>query len=611
VLAAIGLTVADLFDEPRRRNGRDPGTTIEERYPYVDEQGDLLFEVVRYQGKEFRQRRPGAQGRWESNVRGVRRVLYRLPAVIEAARAGGTIYVVEGERDVHAIEAAGAVATTNPGGAGKWRPEFSAALRGADVIVVADKDEPGRNHAAQVASSLDGVAVSVRVVEAAEGKDARDHLVAGRGLDAFVPVADAGLAELGHTTQDPVKRGTAADDDAAGHKLTFLSPGGLRARLPEGTPWLWHGYIARGALTLLAGPSKVGKSTLLFALLRAMASGETTFLDRTLTPGPVVYLSEESGSSVIEKLDAAGIENDAPLGIVTREDAFPRPAWADSVNQAVGEARRLGAALIVVDTLASWAGLAAEQEKDAGAIQAAIEALTKAAAAGIAVILIHHHRKGGGEDGEAIRGSSALVAAVDVIAEVTRPPASDRPPANRRIVTALSRWPATPDAIAVEKRDDGSYELVGVGGREEIRHQAAEQRLLEAMPVAGEGVTQEALADETGLSKQRVGELCRRLVRDDRATQAGKGRKGNPYLYRRAEPRFGNPIRNGPPEGVSELGEGGESETPPVGGSDSPSPFHSVRDSETPTVQGRNDAVDVVGDDDLAHWVQRAEGQAA
>jgi hypothetical protein len=121
----------------------------------------------------------------------VRRVLYRLPAVLEAARAGGTVYVAEGEKDVHALERAGAVATCNPAGAGKWRPEYADALAGAHVVVVADADEPGRKHARQVAASLEGKATSVAVVAPGKGKDAADHLAAGRGLEDFEPLTDA------------------------------------------------------------------------------------------------------------------------------------------------------------------------------------------------------------------------------------------------------------------------------------------------------------------------------------------------------------------------------------------------------------------------------------
>ena len=116
-------------------------------------------------------------------------MLYRLPRVVAAVTSGEVVSVVEGEKDVHALERAGVTATCNPGGAGKWRDEYSEYLRGAVAVVVTDKDEAGRAHARQVQRSLTGVAAEVRLVQAAEGsKDAADHLRAGNTVEQFVPL---------------------------------------------------------------------------------------------------------------------------------------------------------------------------------------------------------------------------------------------------------------------------------------------------------------------------------------------------------------------------------------------------------------------------------------
>ena len=182
---ALGVEPRELFYD----NGQERRSEIVDTYPYVDEDGELLFEVVRlFPPKTFRQRRPDGHGGWEWSTKGTRRVLYRLHAVVEAVALGKPVYVVEGEKDVHAIEKAGGVATCNPGGAGKWRPEYSAALEGADVVIVADRDGPGRKHAREVAKALEGIAASVELLEPAERKDAADHLDAGFGLEDFRPL---------------------------------------------------------------------------------------------------------------------------------------------------------------------------------------------------------------------------------------------------------------------------------------------------------------------------------------------------------------------------------------------------------------------------------------
>lgn len=210
VLAALNLTRADMFDTPKQ--GTDNGFQIRESYRYTDESKRLLFTVHRCAtadtNKTFRQQLPN--GTWK--VGNVRRVLYRLPAVVEAVGRGQTIYIVEGERDVHALEAVDVVATCNSGGAGKWRDEYSSIFKGHKVVVVADRDQPGRDHAEQVRKSLESAGATVTVVEAATGKDAADHLGAGHTVDEFVdafPVS-APIGEKHGNTDPPLYSDVAA-----------------------------------------------------------------------------------------------------------------------------------------------------------------------------------------------------------------------------------------------------------------------------------------------------------------------------------------------------------------------------------------------------------------
>jgi len=146
--------MTDLFE---RSNGKGK-SQIAATYNYTDEGGDLLFQAVRMEPKDFRFRRPDGNGGWIWNMKGVRRVLYNLPGVLATVADGGTVYVVEGEKDADRInalpDAGNIIATTNPGGAGKWRREYSEMLLGANVVIVQDKDDPGRKHARAVARSL-------------------------------------------------------------------------------------------------------------------------------------------------------------------------------------------------------------------------------------------------------------------------------------------------------------------------------------------------------------------------------------------------------------------------------------------------------------------------
>lgn len=190
VLAALGLTRADLFDDARREEAA-PRRRVTARYRYTDEAGELLFVKERLEPKSFRVKRPDGHGGWAWNLApDTRRVLYRLPRLISAPPEAA-VFIAEGERDVDALEAAGEYATCNYDGASsagerpKWRADYVPLFAGREVLVIADRDEEGREHAAYVAASLEGTARFAWIVEAAAGKDAADHLAAGLGVTDF------------------------------------------------------------------------------------------------------------------------------------------------------------------------------------------------------------------------------------------------------------------------------------------------------------------------------------------------------------------------------------------------------------------------------------------
>lgn len=254
-------------------------------YPYQDELGNVLFEVVRLQGKKFTQRRPDGE-----RMGNVRRVLYHLPALLAhvASNTRQPIYIVDGEKDVHAIERVGGTATCNVGGAGgaKWLPEMVESLQGArNVIVVVDQDGGvGMEQAANWVKALGSVGISPRVVRAAQGKDAHDHLTAGFGLEEFVDVTMP-------------RRGPLSAIEAARwfeHKL--LNP---PDPLEEGVPTPWPGTLGtlrKGRLHLLGGYPADGKTAMMLQFLRVACEA---------TKGVRVQSIEMTGEELVERLVAA------------------------------------------------------------------------------------------------------------------------------------------------------------------------------------------------------------------------------------------------------------------------------------------------------------------
>jgi hypothetical protein len=198
---AVGLTLADLFP-PRAVITPTPATNgsgkrIVATYDYTDAGGKLLFQVVRYDPKDFRQRRPDATAPdgWTWKTSGIEKVLFRLPEIIRAIAGGKFIFINEGERDTLAMVQSGFDATCNPGGAGKWLAGYTETLRGADVVIIADKDKPGRDHAQLVAGKLHGVAKSVRILELPDVdghpvKDAADFFAAGGTAETIFELVD-------------------------------------------------------------------------------------------------------------------------------------------------------------------------------------------------------------------------------------------------------------------------------------------------------------------------------------------------------------------------------------------------------------------------------------
>lgn len=385
VVAALGLSMADLFDEAKPALD---GRTEAASYDYVDEGGVVLFQVVRFYPKDFRQRRPDGRGGWEWNLNGVRRVLYRLPQVIDQARQGGLVYVVEGEKDVHAVERAGVVGTCNPGGAGKWKPEYARALAGAHVVVAADRDQAGREHAAEVARSLKAEAASVRLVEPAIGKDVADHLASGAALDDLVPMErerEAGAEEIAARVHFPrLVDGAAFALDAPAHPPAVWG---------RGEEVLW----SDGEYLMVFGPEGTGKTTLASWLVLGLLGLVPELLGLPVAPVERVLLIAADRPAQIQRRFGSFVSEDERPLLRERLLVHRGPLEFDIVStplELAAWSRRLGVGAIVLDSLgAQVSGLAKD---DVGS--AVARAFSETVASGIQTAVLFHGRKANTEN---------------------------------------------------------------------------------------------------------------------------------------------------------------------------------------------------------------------
>jgi hypothetical protein len=170
-------------------------------YDYTDEGGKLLYQAVRFEPKNFKQRRPVGKGQWTWSLGDAPRVLYRLPELL-ASPKDALVFLPEGEKDVDNLVKIGCIATTCAMGAGKWRPEYNEPLRGRNVCILPDNDPPGQKHAQAVSNALRSVAKSATILELPglpEKGDVSDWLAADKGNDKLALLK---LAEEAAKRQD-------------------------------------------------------------------------------------------------------------------------------------------------------------------------------------------------------------------------------------------------------------------------------------------------------------------------------------------------------------------------------------------------------------------------
>jgi hypothetical protein len=285
----MGITLADLFPEHRNGNGSNGSHgRISETYDYEDESGKLLFQVVRFDPKDFRPRKPDKSGLegWAWNIKGVRRVPFRLPQLIKAVKDGRPVYIVEGEKDVLALEKSGAAATCNNGGAGKWDSSYSQHFKAAEAVIIADKDEPGRKHARDVASKLCGTAKAVRVIELPDTngkpvKDAHDYFAAG-----------GTAVELDELWQyEPLFDPEAATNDEPWATLVQDAADIVTEELPPVVEVV-QGLIAERSKLAIVSSAKSFKTWLTIDLSIAISAG-VPFLNRQTARRRVLYVNLE------------------------------------------------------------------------------------------------------------------------------------------------------------------------------------------------------------------------------------------------------------------------------------------------------------------------------
>jgi AAA domain len=297
--AVMAVAQGTITDKPKGR--------VIATYDYTDDDGALLYQVVRYEPKNFRQRRPDGNGGFIWSLGDVRRVLYRRQDLLKYPDA--TVFICEGEKDVDRLAALDLVATTVAHG--KWTAECIQLLAGRHILILEDNDKAGRKKAKDVATLLHGVANTIRVVrlpDLAEGDDVSDWLDADPQRAAKLTDVCFDMPEW---TPDDAGNTSDADDDASDHPKKETKPGSLpfiniaawhERPVPERI-WTVKDRIPGSNVTLLSGEGSVGKSILSLHLATAVVLGRD-WLQSLPESGPVIVVCcEDDTDELWRRLD--------------------------------------------------------------------------------------------------------------------------------------------------------------------------------------------------------------------------------------------------------------------------------------------------------------------
>jgi hypothetical protein len=286
VIAA--LKEQGLWFPSRKESRRQSAATY---YVYEDESGAVNRRVKRTADKQFPQSRPDPDrpGEWINNALGVKLIPYRLPEFM-AADNGELRFVAEGEKDVDNLLRIGIVATCNVGGAGKWKPEHSHYLRGLDVVILADNDDAGKQHAQDVARDLQGKARSVRILNL---PGLREHGDVSEWLDDGGTVEELRRLAL----ECPAVSTTAAPKN---HVFEVVALRDLMSReFPESRE-IVPGVFPEGLMTLTARP-KSGKTMMAHQIELAVACGGYAFSHIKVDQGDVLGIHLEDGEELMQE----------------------------------------------------------------------------------------------------------------------------------------------------------------------------------------------------------------------------------------------------------------------------------------------------------------------
>lgn len=397
ILTALDLTWKDISNPTHTPTPTPPAT-----YTYTNPDGTPLYRVIRGDNKRFRQQHLTPDGEWINGRGNIEPVLYNLPAITEAIANGDPIYIVEGEKDADTLTRHGHTATTNPGGAGNFTPTMADTLRDAtQIIVIADDDTPGHNHAHHIAQLLTTRDIPHTLHLPKVGKDISEQ--EGAGFDP--------------TRLRPLTNPDTPNPNDLAHLIDWT---GFWNQTHDDEQWVAWPLIPKGRTISLYAPAKAGKSTILLAVIAAACTQQQPLNNAHTAQQPVniLYLDYEmSHADLYERLTMLGYGPHTDLSHLHYAllPSIPPLDTPEGGQHLLTLAQQLNVDAVVVDTI----GRAVEgEENSADTIRAFYRnTAQQLKAAGISVLRTDHSGK---DADKGQRGSSAKNDDVDIVYRLTR-----------------------------------------------------------------------------------------------------------------------------------------------------------------------------------------------
>jgi hypothetical protein len=380
----------------------NPGNSkskITETYDYKDASGNLLYQSVRFIPKSFCQRRPDGMGGWKWSIKGLQKVLYRLPELIAST---DMVYISGGEKDVESLVKLGLTATTNACGEGNWKQEFNEYLKGRDVVILEDNDPKGQKHGRVISESLFRIANEIRIIrfeELSQGGDVTDYLQNNTHDDLVARVKVA-----------PLFKGSYSEYFPGSGLIDKLETWNHIRELEVEVAWIVDRLIPKESITILFGKGGIGKTWLVMDIARCIGCG-ADYLGYKAQKVPVIFIDFENPLAVLntrtQRLGEAEGVHFWRMGNELKPPMLDSPEWEQYKELPKG-------AVLIFDTLrASQVG----DENDSRAMAKVMNQMKELRDLGFTIILLHHTAK---NTDNVSKGSTAIVDLADHILGLTK-----------------------------------------------------------------------------------------------------------------------------------------------------------------------------------------------